>query len=289
MTDTAPEAAEGQATDVAPEAQEGQATTPETNETPWYETADDETKGYIQNKGWDDPLKAINAYKELEKFRGANENELLKLPKDAEAEGAFDEIYDKLGRPESADKYEIDLPEGIPVDEARLGAAKELAHKLGLNNAQLQALAEQDAQYMAQAMEAMETERAATQEAEYQALVKEWGSNANEREELARRGLKAMLPEGGDKEALSAAIEDAIGTAATLKLFANVGDKIGREAPINDGDNTRPFGYTSEQAAADRKTLMDEIKGDKERLDNYNKGIGPDVDKMQRLNKIIAG
>lgn len=282
---------EGQATQVAPEAT-GQAEVkteqPSQETSQWYEAADDSLKGYIQNKGWDDPIKAVTSYQELEKFRGASEDQLLVLPKDPEEEGAFDKIYDKLGRPEAPDKYAVELPEGIPVDKERVTGAQEIAHKIGLNQAQFDALAKFDAEYQAHAMSAYNDERAKAQEIEYQQLQEEWGANAAEREELARRGLKAMLPKDMDKEVVTAQIEEAIGTAATLKLFANVGDKLGREHTIHDGEGAKPFGYTKEQAKYDKETLMKEIQGDSQRLANYNQNKGADVEKLRKLNEILA-
>ena len=277
MTEQAPQV-EGQA-QVAPDTA-GQAK--------WYDTAPDEVKGYIQNKGWDDPIKAVNSYQELEKFKGASEDQLLKLPKDPNAEGAFDAIYDKLGRPVAPDKYEIKLPEGVQVDEQRLNGAREIAHKLGLNQKQFEELAKFDAEYYSTSLKAMQEQNAQKQEADYQALVKEWGSNASEREELSRRGLRSVLPQGSNAEELTAAIEQAIGTANTLKLFANVGEKLSREDRINEPNGAKPFGYTAEQAKADRKTLMAELQADPVRLKAYNEGKGTDIEKMQRLNKIIA-
>jgi len=169
----------GQA-DPAP-VESGQATT-------WYTGANDETVGYIQNKGWsDDPLKAITSYQELEKFRGASEDELMKFPKDIGEDGVLDDIYTRLGKPETHDKYTVELPEGVQIDDNRLNAAREAAHKEGLSQKQFEAMAQFDAEYGSKAMLAMNEENAKQQEVEYQNLQKEWGSNAAEREELARR------------------------------------------------------------------------------------------------------
>lgn len=280
--ETAP-AEDGQAAEAAP-AEEGQAT-----ETTWYEGANDETIGYLQNKGWDkDPLKAISSYQELEKFNGADADHLMKIPKDMAEDGALDSIYDRLGRPEAADKYTLDLGD-IQVDQTRMSMASEVAHKAGLNNAQFEALAKADAEYTAAAQETYNKEVAQQQEIEYQTLQKEWGPKAAEREELARRGLRSMLPQGVDKDSLTAKIEDAIGTANTLRLFANVGEKMSKEDVIHDSEGTHRFGYTKEQATADRVILMDELAGDIERRNIYNSNKGPDVAKMKRLNEMISG
>lgn len=286
MTDPAP-AAEGQAAApaAAPEAQgQAPAALPESK---WYDAAPDEIKGYIQNKGWDDPVKAVTSYQELEKFRGASEDQLLKLPKDMAEEGAMDAIYNRLGRPETADKYTVDVPDGVELDGTKMAYYSELAHKNGISQAQFANLVAGVEDFTAQGERAQNEAEVANQEAEYQALVKEWGANATEREELSRRGLRALIPNGMDADETVGKIEAAIGTAATLKLFANAGD-FGREAPIHDSGGDRPFGYTKEQATADKAALMSELKAEPERLGAYNKGVGKDYEKMQRINKIVA-
>lgn len=294
---TAPEAT-GQVAGAAP-VSEGQApatealttdTTPVVSETPtaWYAGATDETVGYIQNKGWtENALSAVESYQALEKFQGASEHELMRFPKDPAAEGAMDDIYTRMGRPDTADKYTVELPEGVQMDESRLGAITTAAHKHGVSQEALQAIALAEAEHGATAMAARAEEIATQQEIEYKNLQQEWGANHAEREELARRGLRDVLPEGTDKVALSTAIEEAIGTANTLKLFANVGQGR-REDSIHDSSGDKPFGYTKEQASSDKSTLMAELKGDKERLSLYNKGVGDDINKMKRFNEILS-
>lgn len=277
--ETAPEET-GQAEESAP-APEGQA-----KETTWFSGAEEETIGYIQNKGWtDDPMKAVEAYKNLEKFHGVSEDKLIKLPKDGEP---LDPVYDRLGRPESPDKYEINLPDGTQIDESYVNGAKELAYKIGLNNEQMQALAEYQATFEAQAMQEMQKQTAAQQEADLKALEKEWGKAFEERAELGRRFIKNNLPDDADKGALLDAIEAAIGTANTLRLFGNAGQKFAQDSvPQSEGD--RPFGYTPQQALADKQALMNELKADPARLANYNRQVGPDYEKMQRIIKMSAG
>lgn len=297
MSEQAAPAEAGQEAPPAAPAVEGQATQTLITETApapesknWYDGASDETIGFIENKGWkDNPLDSIAAYQNLEKFHGVPADQLIKLPKDMSEDGAMDAIYKQLGRPESADKYNIEMPEGVQADDARMQGFRDVAHKMGLNDAQVQALAKFDMDYMGQASEAFQSEHAKETEIQLNDLKREWGANFEERAELGRRFIRTNLPEGTDKNALLEGIESAIGTANTLKLFANAGDKTSREASIHDVGEDRPFGYTGEQASHDRKVLMDEITGDKTRLDNYNKGVGPDLDKMTRLNKLIVG
>lgn len=253
----------------------------------WFDSAPDEIKGYIQNKGWDDPIKAVTSYQELEKFRGASEDQLIKLPKGDEP---WDNVWDKLGRPESPDKYELDLGEGTQIDDARFNMIKEVAHKAGLNPQQLQMLAEADSAYAHEFMENYKQEKIRQSENELADLEKQWGKKAfDERTELARRAVRRGMPEGADSDAMLNAIEDAIGSANMIKLFSNLAENSrSTEDKIPEGDGDRPFGYTKEQAAADKKALMFEIQADPSRLAAYNNGAGKDYEKMQSLLKRMS-
>lgn len=285
MTEAAVQA-EGQveASAQTPEAQ-GETPATATHEATWYDNAPDEVKGYIQNKGWDDPLKAVEGYKNLEQFHGVDPDRLLKLPKDGEP---MDEIYDRLGRPEDATGYEFSAPEGMEVDEGRLTGFKQKAHEIGINQAQFEQLAAWDAEFMNSAIAAANEAKAQQQEAELEAVKKEMGEGFQERAELGRRFIKNNLPSDVDKDGLLNAIEDAIGTGNMIRLFGNAGANSAGEDKVPDSGGDRPYGYTKEQAAADKSALMSELKADTARLEAYNKGVGADYDKMKRLNKLLS-
>jgi len=285
LTDEIAPEGTGQVANAAP-VDEGQAEEEQAKE--WYDGADEETIGYIQNKAWKSPLEAITSYKELETFRGASEDKLLFLPKDPEAEGAYDAIYTKLGRPETPDDYKVDIPEEMTIDENRMAMFKQEAHKQGLNDKAFNSFIKADAAYNAKVNEEIETELSKQQSIEVDQLKKDWGKGYEEKAELGRRFIRDNMPEGVDSKAMLNAIERAIGTGVTLRLFGNAGQQGTREDAISDSSGDRPFGYTKEQAIADKKVLMSEIQGDRTRLDNYNKGIGPDGAKMDKLQKIIA-
>ena len=62
------------------------------------------------------------------------------IPTNNSTEEHWDEVYDKLGRPESAEKYSLDAKsEVVNLDEAAIKSFAEQSHKLGLNNKQAQA------------------------------------------------------------------------------------------------------------------------------------------------------
>jgi len=65
------------------------------------------------------------------------------IPTNNSTEEAWNEVYDKLGRPESAEKYSLDAKsEVVNFDEAAIKSFAEQSHKLGLNNKQAQGILE---------------------------------------------------------------------------------------------------------------------------------------------------
>ena len=67
----------------------------------------------------------------------------IAIPTNNSTEEAWNEVYDKLGRPESAEKYSLDAKsEVVNLDEAAIKSFAEQSHKLGLNNKQAQGILE---------------------------------------------------------------------------------------------------------------------------------------------------
>jgi hypothetical protein len=274
---------------------EGQAPVVSTESKPWYDgyKLAPEDVGYIQNKGWkESPTQVLNAYKNLEKFHGVPAEQLLKLPKSNDDQAGWDSVYTKLGRPAKAEDYgEFKAPEGVDasfVNTERVKWADGVAHKLGFTKAQRDGLLAATFEYEHSQYSDVGKQIELAQTAQLQELKKEWGAAFDERSELGRRAVRAFLPGNAEQNsAMLNAIEGAIGTAAVLKLFSNIGQKIGEDKIPETG--IRPFGYTPEQAKSDIQQLKIELQGSKERLAVYNQGKGPDYEKMKKLNQIAHG
>ena len=98
------------------------------------------------------------------------------VPNKNSTDDQWNEVYDKLGRPESADKYSLNAKsEVVPIDEGAIKQFAENAHQLGLNNKQAQGILE----FYKNNMEGMahqakvDTETAQAQST--QELRQEWG------------------------------------------------------------------------------------------------------------------
>ena len=98
------------------------------------------------------------------------------VPNKNSTDDQWNEVYDKLGRPESADKYTLNAKsEVVPIDDNAIKQFAENAHQLGLNNKQAQGILE----FYKNNMEGMahqakvDTETAQAQST--QELRQEWG------------------------------------------------------------------------------------------------------------------
>jgi hypothetical protein len=86
-----------------------------------------------------EPSALAKSWVSAQKMMGA---EKVVIPNDKSTEEDWNVFFNKIGRPESADKYEIKPPEGMQLDEAVTKPFKELAHKLGLSAKQVAGLSD---------------------------------------------------------------------------------------------------------------------------------------------------
>ena len=100
------------------------------------------------------------------------------VPNNNSTEDQWNEVYDKLGRPESADKYQLDVKSDVvPLDESAIKSFAENAHQLGLNNKQAQGILEFYKNSMEGSAQQSKIDTETAQANAEQELRKEWGSN----------------------------------------------------------------------------------------------------------------
>ena len=124
------------------------------------------------------------------------------VPNKNSTEDQWNEVYDKLGRPESADKYSLDVKsDTVPIDEGSIKQFADNAHKLGLNQKQAEGILDfykTNMEGMAQQSK-VDTETAQAQSA--QELRQEWGREFDTNVKKAGALAKAnMNPEILDME-----------------------------------------------------------------------------------------
>lgn len=242
----------------------------------WYDSIEDgDLKGYVQNKGWKDPVELANGYRNLEKLLGS---EKIPMPKGAEDKDGWGRVYDALGRPKSADEYALTVPEGGSPEFAKAAAGK--FHELGLSKAQAEALTTWYNEQAISQIGASQQAQAAKVEQDMQALRGEWGQAWDENVELGRRAARQFGLDGGKLEAL----ENAFGTGEMLKFMARIGRGL-TEHTFEGGRSTNSFGMTPEAA----KQRISALREDRDFTAKYLSGNADARSEMQRLMEVAYG
>jgi hypothetical protein len=161
------------------------------------------------------------------------------VPNENSTDDQWNEVYGKLGRPESADKYKLEVQsETAPLDEGAIKQFAENAHQLGLNNKQAQGILEFYKNSMEGSVQQarIDTETAqANAEAE---LRKEWGGNYDANIKKAGSVAKANM----NPQILDMELKD--GTRLgdhpeVIKGFANIANILSEDKLIStESENT---------------------------------------------------
>ena len=171
----------------------------------------------------------------------------------------WDDVYEFLGRPESADKYEIELPKGLPdeiasqFNDEKLSLFKQEAHKLGLNAEQVKRLVAWHAGNMSNQHEAYKGIIDQSMEQGESALRQEWGRAYDQNLGFAR---KAFVEYGGD--ALAAKMESSgLGNDPdVLKAFANIAKTTMADKDLAGPSSGTRMALTPEEARSEASTIM---------------------------------
>lgn len=107
-------------------------------------------KAYMQKiKDVDGLFKAFDNAQSLIGKRG------IQIPTESSSDDDWNELYKQLGRPDTPDDYNIEFPQDIPkgfnINDEEVNQFKEIAHKMGLNNKQIQSLVNYDIERQKQA------------------------------------------------------------------------------------------------------------------------------------------
>tara|TARA_R110002110_G_scaffold150784_1_gene342926 strand:- start:183 stop:1031 length:849 start_codon:yes stop_codon:yes gene_type:complete len=176
--------------------------------------------------------------------------EKIAIPGKHGTDEEWNQVYDKLGRPEAPDGYELEMnnvPDGMASNPELVGWFQETAHKVGLSPQQAQVLAD-EYNTMAGIAEQSPDEAALEADAREQEgvreLQKEYGKAFDNKVGLA----KAVLQEHGGSDLLELRLEDGrpLGSHPDLvRTFVNIGDmmksKLGEDSikgPKSDGSIT---------------------------------------------------
>lgn len=248
----------------------------------WYDGfKSPENKGFVQTKGFDSPEMVIESYKGLEKLMGVPKDRLMTLPEDRskpEAVKEMEAIFSKLGKPESADKYDFgEMPKDSPTASKEfIDWAKNAFHKANLTSDQAKSVIAEWNQQQTQAFKAQTEAEGKAAETNFNDLKANWGNAYDQKLSIAKSGAKefGLTPDQID------GIQKNIGYQKTMELFHNIGSKIG-EATFQNGQS---MGFQAMSPDSARNAIA-ALKQDSSFMNKYANG---DAEAKAKMNRLMA-
>lgn len=228
---------------------------------PWFSgMPDGPAKELMGQKQYADPNALADAYYHLNRYVSANN--MIVVPDDDATPEQRNEFFAKLGRPEAPDKYEIKLPEGYQADESLLGFARTTGHELGLNNKQMQTLADKWTEFVGVQNDKTLADLRAQNDLEVAKLKETWGDKFNSYVEAGKRAVQSLKLDADDM----AKIEAHTGAGWLVNILARLGSMGGENGAFNGnnggggGDPNNPSNMTPQAAQAKIDALMGDAK-----------------------------
>ena len=155
------------------------------------------------------------------------------VPNNNSTDDQWNEVYDKLGRPESPDKYQLDIKsEAVPLDEGAIKSFAENAHQLGLNNKQAQGILEFYKNSMEGSLQQNQVDMETAQANAEQELRKEWGRAYEDNIKKAGAVAKANM----DANILDMQLKDGTRLGdhpSVIKGFANIANLMSEDKLVS--------------------------------------------------------
>ena len=155
------------------------------------------------------------------------------VPNNNSTEDQWNEVYNKLGRPESPDKYKLEVKSDVvPIDEGAIKSFAENAHQLGLNNKQAQGILEYYKNSMEGSAQQNQVDMETAQANAEQELRKEWGGNYEANIKKAGAVAKANM----DATILDMQLKDGTRLGdhpAIIKGFANIANLMSEDKLVS--------------------------------------------------------
>lgn len=256
---------------------------------PWYQGADAETLGHIQNRGWQDKpanevaLAAITAHRQAEKFIGVPADHIARIPTDPADEAGWTALWTKLGAPTDATKYDftgVKMADGGDVgDDFRDFMRTKIAAATHMPAAMATQVAQAITAYVESKVTASSAESTAARVESEKALAQNWGANAEANKFVANQAIAKL----GVSPELLAAMQGA-DYAGTMEHFRKIGTQIGEDKFISNQNPAIPGVMTREQAVARKAELM----ADTAWAARYMAGGAPENRELQALLTLIV-
>jgi len=165
------------------------------------------------------------SYVHAQKMVGSDK---IPVPNKYATDKDWDAVYEKLGRPKSADGYKYDLPQDKQVDEASLKEFSSQAHKLGLLPTQANGVVKFYNEMTAKSIQDADSKALAARETSTKELKQEWGQAFDQKINQAATLAKSV----GATELFDTNLADGTKLGdhpVMIKAFAELAGKMGED------------------------------------------------------------
>ncbi len=206
--------------------------TPEQIQDDWKAGLSDDLRADKSLENIKDISSLAKSYIHAQRLVGADK---IPVPNKFATEKDWDAVYEKLGRPKTADEYKYNLSEDQKVDTEALKNFSSQAHKLGLLPTQAQGMVSYYNEMIGKQLADAESVSTSQREKAMTELKTEWGQAYDQKLQKANTVVSSVFPKG----IMSMNLED--GTKfgdhpEVIKAFAALGEKMGEDDIIkSDG------------------------------------------------------
>lgn len=175
------------------------------------------------------------------------------IPSEHATEEDWNQVYKKLGLPESVDKYEMKVPDSIDPKSEGIPGFKEAALKAGILPKQAEKLFGWYAETLAKNEEALTTQFRQEIETNMSNLRKEWGNAFDAKMKAAHNAAKVL----GGEPFLKWLNESGIGNRPEMiKVFSGIADRFFKEDKIGGQNNQAAGALTPSEAREKYNAIM---------------------------------
>lgn len=221
----------------------------------------EDNRTLVEAKQWKSIDDAIKSYRDLE----AHASKAVKVPGADAAAEEWNAFYDKLGRPDSPDKYELKLnteavPQDFPYDEQSAIEFRTWAHEAGLTPHQAQILHDKFVAHQAGGFSSMREQAVQAEGNAHREIVSQWGDPDTDgykhnleyaSRAISQLGLKDSLVKGGILSPQGAVLDANVAFALS---------KVGKEMYGEDSTHTNAGGSLSNPFSEEHFNLTQQGK-----------------------------
>lgn len=241
-------------------------------------------RDWLKSKGFKTLDDMAASYRETENaFR--NKGALTVPAADAKPE-EIEAFHKAIGRPDNADGYAFDLPEGVTNDDLDMdlvGPLREAAFKAGVPANGFKALAEHVVQAQLDQLQASKT----AEDGSRDELFKEWGAQKDAKMADVGNAMRGLGLSAVDVAAIQRGFAMQYGepgSKRTLTLLQKLGAGMAEDVLLNPEDSKRRFGVTGAEAQKE----IDKLIVDPEFQSKLTSKEPDAVARWDRLNEAVA-